>query len=150
VLPEAKGKISAREIILAPVYFAFDNFNLNESGKLQMEKIKGYLSEYPVARVRLIGHADAKGPAEYNLVLSEKRAEVAKKYLVSLGIEAGRIETSGMGEKNFAAINSNADGSDNPEGRRLNRRVEYEIIGPENSPIIIHMTPVPGDLKYRQ
>ncbi len=147
--PSKPEKIAPFEITLDPVYFAFDNFNLTDGGKLQMQKIRDYLTEYSVARVRLIGHADAKGPAQYNLILSEKRAVAAKSYLVSLGIDGSRIETLGLGEKNFAAINANADGSDNPEGRRLNRRVEYEIIGPENSPIIIHISPVPENLKYR-
>ncbi|HEX2394168.1 MAG TPA: OmpA family protein [Bacteroidales bacterium] len=148
--PAIPAKVSAREIELEPVYFAFDNFQLNETAKKQLEKVKGYLMEYPGTHVKLIGHADAKGPADYNLKLSEKRATVAKEYLVSGGIDAARIESMGLGEKNFAAVNSNADGSDNPEGRRLNRRVEYEIIGTENSPIIIRMTPIPENLKYRQ
>jgi outer membrane protein OmpA-like peptidoglycan-associated protein len=143
-------KPSSLRIELDPVYFDFDNFQLNEAAKTQLEKVHRYLSSYPGTRLKLIGHADARGPAEYNLTLSAKRAVVTKNYLAGLGIDPSRIETTGMGEKNFAAINSNADGSDNAIGRQLNRRVEYEIIGTENTPIIIDMTPVPENLKYRQ
>jgi len=148
--PAEQTEPSLKEIELDPVYFAFDNFQLDESGRAQLEKVHGYLNDYPGTRVKLVGHADAKGPAEYNLKLSERRAGVAKDYLVAQGIDPTRIVTMGMGEKNFAAINTNQDGSDNAEGRRLNRRVEYEITGTENTPISIRMTSVPENLKYRQ
>jgi outer membrane protein OmpA-like peptidoglycan-associated protein len=139
-----------KEIQLEPVYFAFDNFELTAEGRKQLEKVYQLLKEYPEVRVRLIGHADAKGPAEYNLQLSKKRAITTLNYIKALGIEDSRLESTGMGEKNFAAINSNPDGTDNPEGRKLNRRVEYEIIGPNDRIMIIRMTPVPANLKFRE
>jgi outer membrane protein OmpA-like peptidoglycan-associated protein len=139
-----------KEIELDPVYFAFDNFQLNDAGKKQLDKVYQLLNDYPVVRVRLIGHADASGPADYNLKLSEKRAIAVKNYIAAKGIEASRIETRGLGERNFAAINSNPDGSDNPEGRRLNRRVEYEIIGNDNMVIIIRMPPISENLKFKE
>lgn len=150
VIPEAKAKAAPAEVVLDPVYFKFDNFQLTEAGKKQLETIKGYLVEYPETRLRLVGHADAMGPDEYNLRLSAKRAGVAGEYLISLGIDASRVETIGLGEKNFVAINSNPDGTDNPEGRRLNRRVEYEITAPEDSPILIRMTPIPENLRLKK
>ena len=149
-VPAETRPVKPAEIILEPVYFAFDNFQLSEAGKQQLDKVYQYLSDNPGSKVKLIGHADAKGPAEYNLKLSEKRAVSAKDYLVDKGIVKDRIDILAMGEKNFAAINSNPDGTDNPEGRRLNRRVEYEIISKDNTLIPIHMDPVPENLKYRQ
>jgi OOP family OmpA-OmpF porin len=107
------------------------------------------MKDYPVVHVKLIGHADAKGPAEYNQKLSERRAVAVLQYLTDGGIEKSRLETMGLGERNFAAINSNPDGSDNPEGRRLNRRVEYEIIGSDSNVFIIRMPPIPEQLKIR-
>jgi outer membrane protein OmpA-like peptidoglycan-associated protein len=139
-----------KEIELDPVYFAFDNFQLNESARKQLDKIYMLLKDYPVVRVRLIGHADSKGPAVYNQKLSEKRATTALNYIIEKGIETGRLEFKGMGEMNFAAINSNPNGSDNPEGRRLNRRVEYEIIGSNDMLIIIHMPAIPESLKFKE
>jgi len=70
--------------------------------------------------------------------------------LVNLGIESDRLSAVGLGEKNFVAINSNPDGSDNPEGRRLNRRVEYEITGSDDTLIMIKMPLVPDNLKFRK
>jgi len=139
-----------KEIELDPVYFAFDNFQLNDAGKKQLDIVYQLLKDYPVVHVRLIGHADAKGPADYNLKLSEKRAAAVMRYFTGKGIETGRMETRGMGEKNFAAINSNTDGSDNPEGRRLNRRVEYEIIGADDTLIIIRTPSIPENLKFKE
>ncbi len=139
----------AQEILIDPVYFAFDHFQLNDAGKRQLEAIARLLKENPSAEAKLIGHADAKGQAAYNMILSEKRALAAYNYLISLGIAATRIQYSGMGEKAFAAINSNPDGSDNPEGRRLNRRVTYEIIGIDNNHIIIKVSPIPEHLKFK-
>ncbi len=138
------------EIELDPVYFAFDNFQLNEEGKKQLDQIFRLLKEYPVVRVKFIGHADAKGPAEYNQKLSEKRANAVMKYILEKGVEAGRIEAKGMGEQRFAAINSNPDGSDNPAGRKLNRRVEYEITGANEIVLFIRATPLPENLKFKQ
>jgi outer membrane protein OmpA-like peptidoglycan-associated protein len=143
-------KATPKEIELAPVYFAFDNFQLTDDGKKQLDKVYRLLTDYPVARVRLIGHADAKGTAEYNLKLSEKRAAIALQYLTGKGIDKGKLEVLGLGEKNFAAVNSNPDGSDNPEGRGLNRRVEYEIISSDDSLIIIRMPAIPEKLKFRE
>jgi outer membrane protein OmpA-like peptidoglycan-associated protein len=142
--------VTPKEIILDPVYFAFDNFLLTDAGKNQLDKVYQLMKDYPVVRVKLVGHADAKGPAEYNLKLSEKRANTVLLYLTGKGIEKERLESLGLGEKNFAAINSNPDGSDNPEGRRLNRRVEYEIIGTDNNVLIIRMPLIPEQLKFRK
>jgi outer membrane protein OmpA-like peptidoglycan-associated protein len=145
-----KKPASPKEIELEPVYFGFDNFQLSETGKKQLEKVRQFLTDYPASHVRFVGHADSKGPAEYNQKLSEQRAKVAKKYITDMGIDTQRIETLGMGERNFAAINNNPDGTDNPEGRQLNRRVEYELIGNNELPLVIKMPPVPEKLKFRE
>ncbi len=147
--PAEEPKVPAT-VELDPVYFAFDNAQLTEAGKAQLDKLIGLMNDFPIIRVRLVGHADAKGPAEYNLRLSEKRAVSVMQYLTSRGIQASRMETKGLGEKNFAAVNSNPDGTDNPEGRKLNRRVEYEIVGENDKVLIIRATPVPERLKFKE
>jgi outer membrane protein OmpA-like peptidoglycan-associated protein len=138
------------EIELEPVYFAFDNFELSEKGRQQLDKVVQLMKDYPVVRIKLVGHADAKGPADYNLKLSEKRAATALQYIVNKGIETGKLEIRAMGEKNFVAVNSNADGTDNPEGRQLNRRVEYEITGVNETLLIIRQPAIPEGLKIKK
>lgn len=138
------------EIELSPVYFKFDDYILNETGKNKLREIYDLLSDYPEVHIRLVGHADAIGTAEYNLKLSERRAMTAVNYLVDLGIDPDKLTSLGLGETSFAAINSNPDGTDNPEGRKLNRRVEFEITGPEDSSIIITAPAIPEDLRYKK
>lgn len=139
-----------REIDLTPVYFNFDNFLLTADGEAQLRKIGKLMKDFPAVRVRLIGHADAKGTADYNLILSQKRARTTLDYLLKLGIEESRLSYTGLGEKNFVAINSNPDGTDNPEGRQLNRRVEYEITGTDDAVLKIRIPPIPENLKFKK
>ncbi len=139
-----------REINLTPVYFNFDNFLLTADGEAQLQKIGRLMKDYPAVRVKLIGHADAKGTADYNLVLSQKRARTTLQYLLNLGIEESRLSYTGLGEKNFVAINSNPDGTDNPEGRQLNRRVEYEITGTDDAVLKIIIPAIPEHLKFKK
>ncbi len=149
-IPAAPEKPSPKVIDLAPVYFAYDNFRLSPDGEAQLKKIYRLMTDYPAVKIRLIGHADAKGTAEYNLGLSKQRAETAMQYLLDMGIDQARMTFTGMGEKNFVAINSNPDGTDNPEGRQLNRRVEFEIIGTDYYVLTIHMPEIPDALKFKK
>jgi len=141
---------SVQEILLSPVYFEFDNHQLSEEGKKELESFARLLKAMPDVKAKLYGYADAVGPAQYNLTLSEKRAISAMKYLISLGIDTKRLSAIGLGETNFAAINTNADGTDNPEGRKLNRRVEFEIFGIDNEQVIIKRPIIPEHLKYKK
>ena len=139
----------AKEIVLNPVYFAFDNSQLSETGMNELKKLAEVLQTIPGSTLKLIGYADAVGPAPYNLTLSEKRAISAMKFLVSLGIEAKSLTAIGLGETNFAAINRNPDGTDNPQGRKLNRRVEFEIIGIDTDRVLIKRPVIPENLRYK-
>jgi outer membrane protein OmpA-like peptidoglycan-associated protein len=139
-----------RNVALTPVYFAFDSYQLSDADKLQLDKVLQLLKEYQNIRIKLAGHSDAKGPVDYNQKLSENRANSVKDYLVSKHIESGRIDAQGMGEQKFAAINSNPDGTDNPEGRKLNRRVEFEFIGLDNTLINITYPAIPENLRFRK
>jgi len=73
-------------------------------------------------------HTDSKGADDYNLSLSDNRARSVREYILSKGIVATRIISQGYGETKPVATNINPDGSDNPEGRQLNRRVEFTIL----------------------
>ncbi len=135
---------------LDPIYFAFDNTQLTEDGKVVLDKIAGILNNNTGLNLKLLGNADSRGAAEYNLKLSQRRAEEAMRYLIAKGISAKRLSAQGMGEKKFAAINSNPDGTDSPEGRQFNRRVEYEITGADNKRIGIILPPVPENLRFKE
>lgn len=86
------------------------------------------LNRYPQVRVEVAGHTDAIGTDEYNQGLSERRAQIVYDYLTSHGVDAGRLAGPvGYGESRPIAPNTNPDGSDNPEGRALNRRTELNV-----------------------
>ncbi len=109
------------------ILFDFDKWTIREDAEETLSKVGEIIRtfQYPVA---IIGHTDSKGAEAYNLELSKKRAEAVKQWLVSqAGIDPSRIETTGKGESEPVAPNTNPDGSDNSEGRQKNRRVEIII-----------------------
>ncbi|HNF03105.1 MAG TPA: OmpA family protein, partial [Ferruginibacter sp.] len=84
--------------------------------------------EYPNIEIEMSAHTDSKGSDEYNMTLSDNRAKSVREYILSKGIAAKRIISQGYGETKPVAPNANDDGTDNPEGRQLNRRVEFKIL----------------------
>jgi outer membrane protein OmpA-like peptidoglycan-associated protein len=105
--------------------FDFNKSNLKPEGKEQIkayrEKARAEMSS--AEKVKIIGYTDNVGTAAYNMKLSLRRAEAVRDYLVSLGVDPGKLEVSGEGMSNPVADNSTA------EGRAQNRRVEVEVIG---------------------
>ncbi len=102
-----------------PIYFAFDQSSLSESGKATAEAVARLMQEFPEVTVRIEGHADERGTNEYNLALGERRAQAVQQYLASYGIDAGRVSVLSYGEERPAA-----EGSDE-SAWSLNRRAEF-------------------------
>ncbi len=146
---EEPAELKIIEFELSPVYFKFDSYELTEKGQVKLDKIASFLKDYTTIKAELHGHADAKGPSEYNQRLSEKRASSVLNYLLNKGINVERLKTIGFGETRFIAINTNPDGSDNPEGRKYNRRVEFILIGINPEQIRIKKTEIPENLQIK-
>lgn len=83
------------------------------------------------SRITIRGHTDSHGYDGDNLVVSRLRAEAVKRYLEENGVASERIEIIALGEANPVAPNAMPDGSDNPQGRAMNRRVEIEVLPPD-------------------
>jgi len=130
-LEELGAKVTEREIRIAlsgDVLFDFDEDTLRDDAFPTLEKVAEVLSQYPGAPVSIEGHTDSAGADEYNQNLSERRAESVKSWLEkSAGSDGSRIETRGWGESRPAVPNTKPDGSDNPDARQRNRRVEITI-----------------------
>ncbi|MCB9276420.1 MAG: OmpA family protein [Lewinellaceae bacterium] len=93
--------------------------------KLYADSVKTYLGLNQAATLTIVGHTDSIGSDAYNLGLGLRRAKNARKYFIdSLGVTAD-IMVESMGKKRPVAPNTNPDGSDNPEGRQKNRRVNF-------------------------
>jgi outer membrane protein OmpA-like peptidoglycan-associated protein len=107
------------------ILFDFDKWNIRAGAEKDLKKVGGIINAYKSPEVIISGHTDSKGSDEYNLTLSKKRAESVKDWLVkNAGVDASIIQTAGYGESKPTAPNTNPDGTDNPEGRQKNRRVE--------------------------
>lgn len=101
------------------IHFAFDSDVLTSDAKLILNDIAAAMRAHPNAKVEVQGHTDSTGPAEYNQLLSKRRALSAMDYLVSQGASAGNLSAIGMGEDHPIADNGTE------EGRSKNRRVEF-------------------------
>jgi peptidoglycan-associated lipoprotein len=84
------------------VFFDFDRSDIKQAERAKFPAVKEYLEKNPGTRVLFEGHCDWRGTAEYNLSLGERRANAAKKYLLSLGVKADRIETNSKGSLDAA------------------------------------------------
>jgi len=110
------------------ILFDFDKWDIRKEAEPVLKNVADVINKYGGSKVIVEGFTDSKGSDSYNLNLSEKRADSVKTWLVkSGGVEAARITAEGRGESDPVASNTNPDGSDNPEGRQKNRRVEITV-----------------------
>lgn len=129
--------IIKKKVKVENIYFAFDKSNVIDFYKEKMDSLISVLMQNPGYSIEVQGHTDSKGSVEYNIKLSQSRADEAAKYLKSKGIAKERVITKAMG-KSVPLVPNEKDGQDDPEGRAQNRRVEFKIIPdkPENAPDI--------------
>jgi outer membrane protein OmpA-like peptidoglycan-associated protein len=110
-------------------FFAFDKADLDAGGLPVLDKMAKVLNNPRAAtrKIKLEGHTDNVGSAAYNMTLSKNRADAVAKELAKQGLTADRISVEGFGGTRPVAPNRKADGTDDPEGRAKNRRVEAII-----------------------
>ncbi len=104
------------------IYFDFDKFDLKTESYTELDRVFKFLNENPAISIEISAYTDSKGSDDYNLSLSQKRAESVVEYLIDKGIAAGRLVAKGYGKANPVASN------DSEEGRAQNRRVEMKIL----------------------
>jgi peptidoglycan-associated lipoprotein len=84
---------------LVDVFFDLDQATLRDDGRAAASRNADWLKRWPSTLVTIEGHADARGTAEYNLALGERRASAVKEYMVSLGVTSGRIVVVSKGKE---------------------------------------------------
>ena len=131
VLQDLGAKVVGQEVRIdleADVLFDFDKYTLLPKASETLRKVGQVAASYPSSPILIEGHTDGKGTHPYNMKLSENRANSVKVWLVQNASVAGsRITTRGWGETKPIAPNKKPDGSDDPEGRQKNRRVEIVL-----------------------
>ncbi|OCC23648.1 peptidoglycan-associated lipoprotein [Croceicoccus estronivorus] len=89
------------------IYFDTDRYNIDSVDAAALQTQAQWLLQYPNKRATIEGHCDERGTRDYNLALGERRANAAKNYLVSLGIDAVRLSTVSYGKERPVALGSN-------------------------------------------
>ncbi len=118
----ARASEEVRTTLAAMIHFDLDKSNIRPGDAATLDQKVAILQANPELRIRIGGHCDERGSDEYNLALGNRRAQSAKQYLVSHGIDAGRIETQSWGEEKPLV-----DGHDESAWSQ-NRRDEFEPI----------------------
>jgi outer membrane protein OmpA-like peptidoglycan-associated protein len=114
--------------LAADVLFDFDKADIKRDARNALKQVGDVVKEKGKGAVRIEGHTDSKGSDAYNQKLSERRANSVRDWLVkNEGLKNVRFATAGLGAKKPAVSNTKPDGSDDPEGRQKNRRVEIVI-----------------------
>jgi peptidoglycan-associated lipoprotein len=102
-------------------YFGFDRYNLTDDAKGSLGKVADWLKMYTARNVCVEGHTDKRGTEDYNLALGSRRAESAKAYLISQGIDKGRVSTISYGKESLVS------NGETEQDHALNRRAHVVI-----------------------
>lgn len=124
-------KVRKKVIVnINPIYFDFDKANIRPDAKIELDKVVAIMQKYPELKIEAGSHTDSRGPAEYNQILSERRAKSTVAYIVSKGIDASRLITKGYGE---SQLTNHCDGTVKctEEEHQQNRRTEFVILNPD-------------------
>jgi outer membrane protein OmpA-like peptidoglycan-associated protein len=128
---------TARGLIvnISDVLFDFNKYTLKPGARETMAKVAGILLAYPGLKIQLEGHTDNIGSDDYNMKLSEQRADAVRDYLAMHGVPSDSVSAVGLGKAGEVASNDTA------AGRQRNRRVDMVVSG---EPIGVDVTPPPS------
>jgi peptidoglycan-associated lipoprotein len=116
-----------KEIVLESIFYDFDMWDIREDAKPSLDTLYAMLVQNPRVAIELSSHTDCRGDADYNLKLSQKRADSAVNYLIAKGIKEERIVSKGYG-KTLPAVDCKCEECTEEEHQR-NRRTSFKIIG---------------------
>ena len=117
--------IQGDRIVLDPIYFNYDRFNIGPKAAFELDKLVAIMTKYPLLNIKVESHTDSRGKDDYNLELSQKRAQSTVQYAISKGISASRITGEGFGEQKPL---NNCGNNCTSEERAQNRRSEFIIL----------------------
>lgn len=122
----ARNVLTADEInrmdVLRTIHFDYDESEIRPDQRPVLQDNAEWLREHPGVTILVEGHCDERGTREYNQALGERRAEAARQYLVSLGVDADRIQIISYGEERPVAQGSNE------QAWARNRRADFRAV----------------------
>lgn len=122
-----------RNIVIQNIYYAYNSAALTAPSKKELDKVVGLLKTNPSLIVELGSHTDSRGSDDYNLKLSQERAQACVDYIIASGVDINKLKPKGYGETKL--VNRCDDGVACTEEQHLqNRRTELRIIGFTNDP----------------
>ncbi|MBS1568627.1 MAG: OmpA family protein [Bacteroidetes bacterium] len=126
--PVTTGLDMAKAMNLRPIYFDYRDARIRPDAALELDQVAEMMQANPSITIDLRSHTDSRASTEYNDVLSQRRAESSRQYLIGKGIGANRITCKGYGERQL--VNRCADGVECSEAEhQMNRRTEFIITG---------------------
>lgn len=109
------------------IKYAYDSADLLPESKFELDRLVRYMNDHRDSRIQMESHTDSRGPSDYNLSLSNRRAQSAVTYIASRGITRSRISSQGFGESRL--LNNCSDGVNCSEDQhKINRRTEAKLI----------------------
>lgn len=117
--------ITDKEVLLNSVYFEFNKSNITAQGSIELDKLVKVMNENPTFVIYIKSHTDSNGKVDYNLKLSEQRAQATVQYIISKGIASDRISGKGFGTSELKVACGNQC---TEEEHALNRRSEFLIV----------------------
>ena len=125
---DARPLIKDDQIVINPIFFDFDKWNIRTDAQYELENIVDVLREHPNMVIKIESHTDSRGSDRYNMKLSDRRAKSTRDYLLSREIEPNRVESAiGYGETQL--LNKCANGVKcSKEEHQLNRRSYFYIV----------------------
>ena len=112
-----------KSIVLENIYYDLDRANIRDDAALELNKLVRILIDNPKVSIELSSHTDDRATVEYNLDLSQRRAESAVNYIISKGISKNRLIAKGYGESELIIKNATSE-----EEHQINRRTEFKVI----------------------
>ena len=119
---DAVGCVVVETVVLEALAFAVNSATLSSSTGATLSNIAASLRAYPTLVIEIGGHTDSQGSQEFNLKLSQKRANAVRDALIAMNVPGNRLVAEGYGEFRPVADNKTAD------GRARNRRVEFKVL----------------------
>ena len=117
-----------KPIVIKNILYDFNKADLRPESKIVLDELVKVLNDNPSIKIELSSHTDSIGSDAYNINLSQARAQSCVDYIIAKDVDKTRITARGYGKSRPVAPNSMPDGTDNPDGRQLNRRTEFTVL----------------------